>query len=410
MRARGLCAVVGLVSLAFSSAQAADEKPMQDGVSHGTVNIVLANGNGMVVLTDSMVTRDGKQLPDQPEQKLFKLDDRTVCAIAGFLAAPGPSDLYMSSGALLHEYAQQLSSKPPQNVREKLEMLSFLFQLQLWAIATIRAGTGSPTDLQNYESQVTVAGYDTDGTAKIGQIVLWIAPTGNTLTSAVTEPSITEVGRPLVFKLAGVREIAEELLKDPSSAKDEPTLAAYANSLREDRGQSLTIAQMKTLASRLAKLTADKCSGVGGEDQIAVVQDGRVLTLDQPIFPALPKALVHFDIVVDSFIGGTDPPTFPAMSEGAIIFPPGTTLLFLRTRLDHVRRPLDGNYFFGDSFNNCILVYNGGPFYFDKNNQVERTALFLGPDVKTNEPKVQELIHNFKWFGVSIMPRGPASN
>ena len=404
MSARRLCGVLGLVSLAFSSyAPAVISTSMQNGVSHGTINIVLANGNGMVVLTDSMVTAGGMQLRDHPAQKLFKLDDRSVCVIAGFLAAPGPSDLYMSSSALLHEYAQKLSSEPPQNVREKLAMLAFLFEFQLSAIATIRSGTGSLTDLGNYASQVTVAGYDTDGTAKIGQITLRTVPTGTSLTSKVIDQSITEVGQHLIFKLAGEPEIAEGLLHDPGSAKNEPALVAYANSLRDNHGQSLTIPQMKALASRLAELTAEKRPSVGGESQIAVLQDGRVLTLDQPAFAALPKALVDFDFVVDSFIGGTDPPMVPPMSEGTVVFPPGVRLLFLRTTFDHVQRRLDGNYFFHDSFNNCILRYDGGPFYFDKNNQVVQTSLFLGPNVKIDQPQVQELLHSFQWFGASIL-------
>lgn len=43
-------------------------------VVHGTINVVLGNQNGLVVLTDSMLTAGDHQQPD-PGQKLFQLDD-----------------------------------------------------------------------------------------------------------------------------------------------------------------------------------------------------------------------------------------------------------------------------------------------------------------------------------------------
>ena len=280
MRLQLFLAVLAII-ISARMANAGDK--IDRGVSRGTINIVLANQNGIVALTDSMVTSDGHQLPE-PAQKLFQLDDRTFCTIAGFLAAPGPSDIYIDSSALVHEYARQLSSKPPQTIREELTSLAFLFRLQLSAIATIRAGTGSPTDLQNYESELTVAGYDTDGVARIGQITLGTMATGNSLTSEILDGSITDVGKLLVTKLAGQPDVAQQLLDDPELAKDDAALAAYATSMRQDRGESLTIAQMRALASRLAEYTAQKYRSVGGDNQVAVLQNGRVLTVEQPTF------------------------------------------------------------------------------------------------------------------------------
>jgi 20S proteasome alpha/beta subunit len=401
MRLRFLPLVLTMITSALMT-NAGDN--LGDEVSRGTINVALANQHGIVVLTDSMVTRGGHQLA-APAQKLFRLNDRTVCAIAGFLAAPGPSDLYIDSSALMHEYTRQLSSRPPQTIREELTSLAFLFKFELSAIASIRAGTGLPTDLQKYESQLTIAGYDIDGVARIGQITLWTVASGNSLSSEVLDESIEEVGKRLVYKLAGEPDVAESLLHDPALAIDDAALAAYATSLRQDQGESLTVPQMKALASRLAEYTAQKYPSVGGDNQVAVLQDGRVLNVEQPAFPSPPKSLVSFSIVVDSSMSASGPPMSPPMSEGPILFPSGMTLLFLRTRFNHVRRKLDGNYFFDNRFNDCILQYNGGPFYFDKNNQVTHTALFLGPDAKIDEPRVQELLHNFQWFGTSIAPK-----
>ena len=93
------------------------------------------------------------------------------------------------------------------------------------------------------------------------------------------------------------------------------------------------------------------------------------------------------------------------MSEGPIGFPKGQTLLFVRTKFDHVLRLLDGNYFFDSSFNNCTVRYDGAPFYFDKNNKIAHTSLILGPNVKCEEQQVQELLSNFNWNGTSFLPK-----
>jgi len=114
----------------WSATAAAQTK--NGGVSRGTINIILANQNGIVALTDSMVTSNGRQLPELPFQKLYTLDDHTVCTIAGFLAAPaGAADIYIDAGALIREYSRQLSNNPQQTIREKLTSLGFLFSFNL---------------------------------------------------------------------------------------------------------------------------------------------------------------------------------------------------------------------------------------------------------------------------------------
>ena len=55
----------------------------------GTVNIFLANGNGLVAVTDSLLSHDN--VPVRFAQKLFKVDDHTICAIAGWYSSGGPT-------------------------------------------------------------------------------------------------------------------------------------------------------------------------------------------------------------------------------------------------------------------------------------------------------------------------------
>jgi len=58
---------------------------------HGTVNIILANRNGIVAVTDSRLSSTASK-PNQPHyvgQKLFKLDEHTICTIAGSYSFQG---------------------------------------------------------------------------------------------------------------------------------------------------------------------------------------------------------------------------------------------------------------------------------------------------------------------------------
>lgn len=60
----------------------------QTHITHGTVNVYLANKNGLVVVTDSKLSGD----PRVPfGQKLFKIDDHTICTIAGWFSDSGPT-------------------------------------------------------------------------------------------------------------------------------------------------------------------------------------------------------------------------------------------------------------------------------------------------------------------------------
>ena len=124
------CALL-LVSLVV----VAGENPKDDGVAHGTINIALGNKSGLVVLTDSMVTAmdaTGTHQLSNPGQKLFKLDDRTVCSVAGFASATAvssrvtTSDLNTETSAIIHEYVRQSTSQPRQSIAEKLWALAWL--------------------------------------------------------------------------------------------------------------------------------------------------------------------------------------------------------------------------------------------------------------------------------------------
>lgn len=144
---------VSLAALLTLPYLALAQQPLRDAdlIVHGTINVALANKNGLVVLTDSVLTDgSGHQLPESGE-KLFKLDDRTVCSIAGFVSATAPiSDLSANTSAIIHEYVSQSARQGPQSIKERLRALSFLLNLHLSAIANVRDAGGYRTSIDTY--------------------------------------------------------------------------------------------------------------------------------------------------------------------------------------------------------------------------------------------------------------------
>ena len=152
-------------------------------ILRGTLNVVLANKNGFVVITDSMVTaisgQEVVQLSD-PAQKLFQLDERTVATIAGFGSGEIPTapEFNTSAAGILARYIRQLGNRPDSTLSEKLTSLSFTFNFYLSSYANIRDVILGDTPPGNYEFQSLLAGYDPDGTPRIARLIL---RTGNTI-------------------------------------------------------------------------------------------------------------------------------------------------------------------------------------------------------------------------------------
>ena len=102
--------------------------------------------------------------------------------------------------------------------------------------------------------------------------------------------------------------MALDILEHPIRYRSDPSVARYAASKRYGGGRdvpralatcysdpetsqspALTVDEMKALAKVLARKTASRNSGVGGPDQVAILQDGRLSAVEMPLFP-VPRA------------------------------------------------------------------------------------------------------------------------
>jgi 20S proteasome alpha/beta subunit len=366
------------------------EARSDDFVGHGTINVVLGNRNGLVVLTDSMLTDGSGHQLSEPGQKLFKLNDRTICTFAGFaFASAHIPELNADTRAIIHQYVQQSKRQRRQSIDEQLRALGFLFNLHLTAIANVREVGALPTSIDAYQFQLIIAGYDTDNRPKIGKITLETKRIGNRLESSIKEIKIVTVGSKLIPITGGMPDVADKLLLEPDSKPDDIALAQYALALRKDGGASLTVEQMTRLAKRLAYYSSQAHPEVGGENQVAILRNGRVVRIEQKVFPKPAKAILNYVLLVDDTIG-----------PGGFAFAKRVHVLAIRCWWWRVRREIDGNYFIGNTFTDSVLDYDGGFTILDTENQVIRSRLSVGPHVSVDDERLRKLIRGFGWLGV----------
>jgi hypothetical protein len=396
-----------VAAIAPASAQALNNNV----VLGGTINVVLANKNGAVVLTDSMLSDESGPVPiphpEMPGKKLFQLDDKTVCAIAGFVSAPALFPEFSPSvTAVVNELSAQLKANPPQALRVKLTTLAMIMGLNISAISDLRAAANKPFRAANYLSTLTLVGYDLDGTLKIGQVQLAADPDNMQAGAVVTDVEIVTVGDGLTRALAGKWETAEKLLKDPATKPHDEMLKRLKVALASDGGASLSLAEMREIASSLAAYTAQADTTVGGDNQIAELTQGRATIVEQRQFPAPQKTLVRFSVYdhvrseVAKVPGAKSDPALAVFKRNPMWTAPGLSGLYVESGFINVLQPLDDQYFYLSEFDDCVISYKGGPFYFDDNNVTKDTYLFLYPNVNTNDPKVKNLIQNHKWLQV----------
>jgi hypothetical protein len=252
-----LVSALVIVLSASASLPANAQELNNTAVFGGTLNVVLANKNGAVILTDSMLSDESDPVPvphpEVPGQKLFQLDDKTICAIAGFVSVPGLFPEFSPSvSAIVNDLSEQLRRNPRQPLEFKLSALAMLVSRNITAISDLRAAANNPLRANNYLSVLTFVDYDLDGMLKIGQVQLAANPEHMEEGAVVTSVQIVSVGDRLTHALAGKWETANKILNDPASRPHDELLTRLKASLVSDEGASLTLDEMRGIASSLA--------------------------------------------------------------------------------------------------------------------------------------------------------------
>jgi hypothetical protein len=390
-------ATVFWLCLAVGSATKAQNKTA---TSRGTVNIALANANGIVLLTDSVQSskRGDVWQHTEPVQKLFRLDDRTVCSIAGFAGEIGwpQPQLNTDVSGIIADFQDQLANQPVTGVDAKLRAIGFLVGHYI-DVVTNRQEVVNPssTTVGAYEFEVIVAGYDPDGQSKIEKLVLTaVVPNAaqgrkDWSHSARLELPTEENG--LSHMLGGIKPISRKILASPEQFPNSPAIERFAQSKGSNGRDLLTLDEMAALASAMAKQTAihpQFKKFVGGVDQIAVLTKGQIAKLDQPHFTNPPRPLKFALMISPSIVGAQN-----------VIAAPGVSILWIRTRFIGFRNPrlrLDNQFFYGCEIRDSIVEYSGGLTDFGPTNTVVNSMLF--PYGATSLDEVNRIWKAFPWM------------
>jgi len=383
------------ISLSMSLAMPSMGQPSNGdvAVTHGTINIVLGDKNGLVVLTDSMQTVGDRPDPVHPTQKLFQLDDRTICAIAGYLSLdiPGAESIPAASRQIAANYIQMNLANPYMKetpLRLKLDKLIFLFDLHVNGKAEILRSLKPPFPLDKLRSTITIAGYDSDDVLKVEQVSLIPARTQGEIRYRIENFKEEVVKGDLVYFSAGIPARANEIYANPDVPGNQ-AIEKYAQLKSQGMAGDLSLADLERLAESLKAETQKLFPGVGGDSQVALFHGltftKGAITLKQAKFEELPPDR-SMSVVKD---GG---------NICAIRFVTSGYTLFVRDTFEsvgnrHCSQPLDGNFFSQNFLEDLQVTYRGvEPFFFDDSNVLVRTDLIFQGKVNLQSPEIQRLL------------------
>ena len=135
----------------------------------------------------------------------------------------------------------------------------------------------------------------------------------------------------------------------------------YADAKGKDSGQPLTITDMKDLAVQLALQTSKKERGVGDANQVAILQKGRVVSVEQATYPTAPKPIFDFTLMNSSDFESDATGFFNSESNfSSVTKKMDVSVVYVKCLFALVRIDVDNNYFSGDTFSQSIVAYDGG--------------------------------------------------
>jgi 20S proteasome alpha/beta subunit len=408
--------------------------------SHGTVNIVFANDNGLVAVVDSMLTFElpnGEAGHRQDATKLFKIDDRTICTMAGLYAFPGALDIQALTAMfpfIVSHYTKTVevaSKEHPLSFFAKVELLQHVFMSELrTSLEAFLAYNPTFVITRDQMIVLSLAGYDLDGQLKLTEFTLKPVTQGNSVFFDVFPWGISNdapacerfgredgaftdgyeqsriIGGGLSCEVVGVPEIANDRLAHPQMYPSLPALQVFAKAGRT--GRSLTTTEMRALALELEKETAEdekkkKTEYVGGNPKVAVLSGGR-LTEEPPAPPlefpvgdaliyALPKAPFN-DIRMNCGV---------ASQEGSQLLALNSlhSMVQAKVTIHNCGQVIDGILFHDSLFVDSILTYLGdGPIMFAHSNVIDGSTLIIGWWVNLDSPAVKDIVCYFPWKSV----------
>ena len=344
--------------------------------THGTINILLANSHGIVLVTDSRASDQFGRKVNDTSQKLFQIDPVTVCSIAGFGSDRGPYwKLRTSAGGVISAFAEGLEqSHGNPSFRQKVVALTQQLSFRLEVLESEYQYAEHSRPPAEDKLIMLFAGFDVDGStviarAEVSVSAIRLADSTLSYQGNVSDIKIEPINKDFLYLISGVDDSAKFRLKSPQTFGDEKELKDYGQAVRHGHTADLSLDQMDKLANYLGIEASLSSSVIGGPIQEATLTDQHVkmklpnnLTLDT-------KPLTSVFLIDDRIQGF---PVFPAIST-----PPNS--VFVDVDCENSAMILDDSIIIGGRYVKCNFYFDGGDVYRDPSVKIDGGQLILGP-------------------------------
>lgn len=375
---------LGLFVLLIACAQASgQEQAVSPSVATGTLNLVLANKNGFVVITDSRKSSEhpiqcgGKQqLYCDDSQKLFRTTPHSAMMIAGFAAGRDNTPLDLAVASVIRKEASSRSWPTDSHADAVPGIVEDVLRDALTDVAAIFDPAKTPA--QNLLLIATFVRFDTDRMpiVEVKYFVEQWKPVGpqNTVVPEYTVQSGNKKVTEFWYFPAGVSCVAEAILGGHYRTSN-AVIESYYEKQRNNLLNQMTLEDMLTLAKIIMKETEKFTDVGGGEYQIGVFpsDQGNVqwsLPANLPSDAQLQPRTLRWEGITCS--DSSNPPPCGYAPVSFMISPSQRyderfKKFFLASQFLQIPIALDDNLFVGNTFDHTTLRWRGGPFFMRRN-------------------------------------------
>jgi hypothetical protein len=372
-----------LLLLATAAGAAGQEPHASPAIATGTLNLVVANKNGFVVLADSRMSADqmfpcyGRlQTHCDNSQKLFRTTPHSAMMIAGFAAGRrnSPLDLEIAS-VIRKQFAESRWNKDEYAFGVPLEAEGLL-EDALKDVASISDPVKTPP--QNLSLWATFVRLDKDQIPII-EVKIFVEqwkPTGpqQALIPEYTVVSNSAKATEFLSYSAGVTCIADAIFSGHYSTTNPVIRSFYEKRLDKAILSTMPLDDMIALATAIMTETEKFTDVVGGDNQIGVFPaDGGNVRWSAPAnLPSVaqlqPRTLRWEGITCSNASDppcGVTPVSFMISTEQR--HDETFKKFFLASQFLQIPVAVDNNFFVGNTFDHATLRWRGGSFFMYRN-------------------------------------------
>ncbi|MDB5271960.1 MAG: hypothetical protein JWO58_327 [Chitinophagaceae bacterium] len=371
-------------------------------IDTGTLNIVLANQNCIIVASDSQRTtiENGTSRYSDDCKKLFLIGKQRALSIAGFSGINYPDltdkismqiptlieDSINSAGEHIDFYDWRgWEEMPPAEWNEEASNLYSASPYLWWtsiigSLSLIADILGSYDDekAKKFEIVGLHAGYKSNGQIKIERLSLRPFEAigqcnrkqfymSQSLEFIISQSfTYATSGKDYLSKLVLSNSINEYIEENLDSF---PSIKNYLNHFSNSTLDNMLETEMRELSIELIQLTSNYTDGVGSNPiQVAVIKKNEVSSITKDTFLKTPSIIAAG---LSGWVYTKDHP-FDGCRGGNFVN------CVIENNINPV--PIDGNFFYGGEFTNVVFDYSGGEIFFGKNNKVINSTILTSED------------------------------